>query len=77
VLRLPGTSLAASAPNFTPVGQITETLSSPRCKNISLSRLVETSLETAPSRPKEGRFAIVTDAGRDAVDADVLLTNSA
>jgi hypothetical protein len=28
-----------------------------------------------PSRPTEGRFAIVTDAGRDAVDADVLLTN--
>jgi hypothetical protein len=29
-----------------------------------------------PSRPKEGRIAIVTDAGRDAMDADVLLTNS-
>jgi hypothetical protein len=28
-----------------------------------------------PSRPTEGRFAIVTDAGRDAVDADVLTTN--
>ena len=25
--------------------------------------------------PLEGRIAIVTDAGRDAVDADVLLTN--
>ena len=25
--------------------------------------------------PPEGRLAIVTDAGRDAVDADVLLTN--
>ena len=30
-----------------------------------------------PSRPTEGRFAIVTDAGRDAVDADALLTNGA
>jgi hypothetical protein len=29
-----------------------------------------------PSR-SEGRFAIVTDAGRDAVDADVPLTNGA
>jgi hypothetical protein len=29
------------------------------------------------SRPIEGRIAIVTDAGRDAVDAEVLLTNSA
>ena len=27
--------------------------------------------------PLEGRFAIVTDAGRDAVDADALLTNGA
>jgi hypothetical protein len=25
--------------------------------------------------PLEGRIAIVTDAGRDAVDADALLTN--
>jgi hypothetical protein len=32
---------------------------------------------TAPSRPTEGRLAIVTNAGRDAVDADVLRTNSA
>ena len=31
----------------------------------------------APSRPTEGRFAIVTDAGRDAVDADAPLTNGA
>ena len=28
-----------------------------------------------PSRPTEGRLAIVTDAGRDAVDADAPLTN--
>jgi hypothetical protein len=27
--------------------------------------------------PLEGRIAIVTDAGRDAVDADALLTNGA
>jgi hypothetical protein len=26
--------------------------------------------------PLEGRLAIVTDAGRDAVDVEVLLTNS-
>ena len=29
-----------------------------------------------PSHPMEGRIAIVTDAGWDAVDADALLTNS-
>jgi hypothetical protein len=28
------------------------------------------SLYPQPSRPTEGRLAIVTDAGRDAVDAD-------
>jgi hypothetical protein len=30
----------------------------------------------AVSSHQEGRLAIVTDAGRDAMDADVLLTNS-
>ena len=30
-----------------------------------------------PSRPTEGRLAIVTNAGRDAVDAKALLTNGA
>jgi hypothetical protein len=30
-----------------------------------------------PSHPLEGRIAIVTDAGWDAVDAKALLTNSA
>ena len=32
---------------------------------------------TAPSRPTEGRIAIVTNAGRDAVDAKAALTNGA
>ena len=30
-----------------------------------------------PSRPTRGRLAIVTNAGRDAVDADAQMTNSA
>jgi hypothetical protein len=34
-------------------------------------------LYPSPSRPTEGRHAIVTAAGRDAVDADALLTNGA
>jgi hypothetical protein len=38
-------------------------------KNISLYRLVETSLEPAPSYSIEGRLAIVTNAEWDAVDA--------
>jgi hypothetical protein len=31
----------------------------------------------SPSTPREGRIAIVTDAGLDAVDADAPLTNGA
>jgi hypothetical protein len=59
-------------------GQITYFLSSPVCKNISSLRPTQiTSLIPAvPSHPK-GRLAIVTDAGRDAVDVDVPITNGA
>jgi hypothetical protein len=35
------------------------------------------SVEPPPSTPPEGRIAIVTDAGLDAMDADALLTNGA
>jgi hypothetical protein len=35
------------------------------------------SLDPPPSTPLEGRIAIVTDAGLDAMDAAALLTNSA
>src|SRR5260370_33281534 len=44
-------------------------LSSPAGKNIPLRDLPKSTLELPPSRPTEGRLAIVTDAGRDAVDA--------
>jgi hypothetical protein len=36
---------------------------------------LQISLYAPPSRPTEGRFAIVTDAGRDAVDAEAPITN--
>src|ERR1700722_17539310 len=52
-----------------PAGSGAIWLSSPLPKNFSLRRLVETALVIPPSRPTEGRLAIVTDAGRDAVDA--------
>jgi hypothetical protein len=52
-----------------PTGCLVIWLSSPDSKNISLPSLVETSLGVLASRPTEGRIAIVTDAGRDAVDA--------
>ena len=38
-------------------------------KNISVPTYPKSSLELSTSRPTEGRIAIVTDAGRDAVDA--------
>jgi len=53
-----------------------QTLSSPFAKNILLSFLPKSPACLEPSRPSEGRLAIVTNAGRDAVDADALLTNS-
>ena len=40
------------------------------CKNISVPRPTQITSKAAPSRPTEGRFAIVTNAGRDAMDAD-------
>ena len=44
-------------------------VSSPFSQNFSLSRLVETGIERIIPSQTEGRFAIVTDVGRDAVDA--------
>ena len=41
-------------------------------KNISVPTYPKSILELSPSRPTEGRIAIVTDAGRDAVDAAAL-----
>jgi hypothetical protein len=50
-------------------------LSSPLCKNISVFPNPKSELYDSPSRLTEGRFAIVTDARRDAVDADAPITN--
>jgi hypothetical protein len=41
-------------------------------KNISVPMYPKSHLELSPSRPTEGRIAIVTDAGWDAVDAAAL-----
>jgi len=53
-----------------PSGKSVTCLSSPLCKNIPLRRKPKSAIYRSPSRPIEGRLAIVTDAGRDAVDAD-------
>ena len=52
-----------------PTGKSVTCLSSPFRKNIPLLILPKSNLYPSPSRPTEGRLAIVTDAGRDAVDA--------
>jgi hypothetical protein len=52
-------------------------LSSPISKNILLRGWVETAIHQANPVPIEGRFAIVTDAGWDAVDVMAPLTNGA
>jgi hypothetical protein len=46
-------------------------VSSSLAKNSSLCRLVETAIEPLHPVPTKGRFAIVTDVGRDAVDAGI------
>jgi hypothetical protein len=64
-----------------PDGQISPpadcSLSSPILKNILLRAYPKSNLYPPPSRPTEGRHAIVTAAGRDAVDADALQTSGA
>jgi hypothetical protein len=52
-----------------PTGCFAICVSTPVSKNILLRVLVEAALLIPPSHPSEGRIAIVTDAGRDAVDA--------
>jgi len=63
------------SPLICPTGKFCKFVSSPLRKNIPLRREVETVLLIRPSRSSEGRFAIVTNAERDAMDAKVLLTN--
>ena len=59
-----------------PTGNFTRSLSSPRAKNISLFHSVETAIEQDYPVSTKGRFAIVTDVRRGAVDADGALTKA-
>jgi hypothetical protein len=52
-----------------PTGCFAIFLSTPVSKNIPLRVLVDAALLIPPSHPTEGRIAIVTDAGRDVMDA--------
>jgi hypothetical protein len=64
-----------------PDGQISSSsdcrVSSPVRKKIPFPIYPKSNLYRPLSRPTEGRLAIVTDAGRDAVDAAAPLTNGA
>jgi hypothetical protein len=53
-----------------PTGGFAIFLSIPVSKNIPLRVLVDAALLISPSHPTEGRIAIVTDAGRDVMDAE-------
>jgi hypothetical protein len=75
-ITCPGASGVSRTVPICPTGCFAISVSSPNCKNIFLLACPKSNLEPAPSRPTEGRLAIVTDAGRDAMDADVLPTNS-
>src|SRR5258705_2918793 len=52
-----------------PDGQISKILSSPLCKNNSLSPSGKSKLEVPPSCPEEGRWPSSRTLGWDAVDA--------
>jgi hypothetical protein len=52
-----------------PSGSLANSVSSPSCKNILLFRNRKSVYIHRRLVPQQGRFAIVTNAGRDAVDA--------
>ncbi len=61
---------AAFCPTGKSAGLFGDGLSSPFCKNIPISEYPNQRYKRHRPVPLEGRIAIVTDAGRDAVDAD-------
>jgi hypothetical protein len=69
---------ASRQPRFVPDGQITPSPVQPPPQKYSLFT-PDPNHRRIPRRlvPPEGRLAIVTDAGRDAVDAEVPITNGA
>jgi hypothetical protein len=74
-------AFARSIAKLRPAGQITWAIYRPSVHPLSqkYSGFPKTqfTLTIAAVLPTEGRLAIVTDAGQDAVDADVPLTNGA
>jgi hypothetical protein len=74
ILGIPSQLCRSRQTEFCPTGksvtQPVTCVSSPVCKNILVFRRPKSPLYTPPSRLTEGRLEIVTDARRDAVDAD-------
>jgi hypothetical protein len=61
-----------------PDGQINDFSVHPHLQKYFRSRIAQIKIiSAAVSSHQEGRLAIVTNAGRDAMDADALRTNSA
>jgi hypothetical protein len=58
-----------------PTGKSAKTCPAPLAKIFCFSESANRSISASVPSHSEGRFAIVTDAGRDAVDADAPLTN--
>jgi hypothetical protein len=71
------TKIAVDASTDLPDGLFRNLRVQPSLQKYSASPFGRNSFIDSPSRPTEGRIAIVTDAGRDAVDVDVPLTNGA
>jgi hypothetical protein len=67
--KLRGSFEAQTSPVIFPSGDFLTGLSIPLCKNISLNPSGKSSLQARAIPPHRGALAIVTNAGRDAVDA--------
>jgi hypothetical protein len=68
---------AAGSPSDLPDGQITHQAVQPLLQKYFCFSEIQIKLYDSPSCPTRGALAIVTDAGRDAVDVDAPLTNGA
>ena len=66
-----------SPPTTSKIALSGKSVSSPLIKNILIYRIPKSDACLHSSRSSRGRLAIVTNAERDAVDVDALLTNSA
>jgi hypothetical protein len=78
LIAAPGTRRAKTfCPTGKSPGQFIDPSVQPFLQKYSGFPKIQITFIISPSFPTEGRLEIVTDAGQDAVDADVPLTNGA